>query len=80
MTKKITSAKKKAKSTLRVKKAAKLYPLPATDEGMVGEQHAKELCRPDIRTSLRLIDRYKDKFSGFKTAIDLAGGIGRVSR
>ena len=63
-----------------VKKINKIYPMPATDSGMVGEEHAKELQRPDIKSSRKLFDRFFNKFSGYSRAIDIAGGIGRVSR
>ena len=35
---------------------------------------------PDIMTSFVLISQFKDKISGFNTAIDMGGGIGRVSK
>ena len=57
-----------------------MYPMPATDSGMVGEKHAEELQHPDIKSSRKLLDKFFHKFSGYSRAIDLAGGIGRVSR
>ena len=76
MAKKITKPKIK-KFPARIKKVNKMYPLPGTDVGMVGE---KELLHPDIKTSNKLFGRFQSKISGFKTAIDIAGGIGRVAR
>lgn len=34
----------------------------------------------DIQSSLNLIKTYEDSISGFDSAIDIAGGIGRISK
>jgi len=33
----------------------------------------------DSKTSIMMIDSYKDRISGFDTAVDFGAGIGRVS-
>ena len=78
MVKKISP--QKAPKKLVTKKVNKMYPMPATDSGMVGEKHAEELQKPDIKSSRKLFERFFYNLSGYSRAIDLAGGIGRVSR
>ena len=40
---------------------------------------AVECDEPDLKTNKRLIKLFEHKISDFKSAIDLAGGIGRVT-
>lgn len=53
------------------------YKEPANDVGMCGDA---ELRVPDIKTSRSLLTQFSPYISGFESAIDLAGGIGRVAR
>lgn len=41
---------------------------------------ASETHKPDLKTNNQLIEYFSCKISGFRSAIDLAGGIGRVAK
>ena len=54
-----------------------VYDYPATDSGMLAG--ADETHKPDLKTSKQLIKLFEHKISGFESAIDLAGGVGRTT-
>ena len=39
-----------------------------------------QVNRPDLEDSKRLVDQWAYKFTGFKDAIDLGAGIGRICK
>ena len=39
---------------------------------------ALEINNLDLKNSKKIIKKFRYKFSGFETAIDLAGGVGRT--
>ncbi|MFM7859668.1 MAG: hypothetical protein ACKO96_49005, partial [Flammeovirgaceae bacterium] len=54
-----------------------VYDHPATDSGMLAG--ADETHKPDLKTSKQLMKLFEHKISGFESAIDLAGGVGRTA-
>ncbi len=40
---------------------------------------ATETHKPDLKTSRKLIKHFASEISGFRSAIDLAGGVGRTA-
>ena len=51
---------------------------PATVDGVLGGYGKVHECDSD--TSRKMIEDFKDRISGFRTAVDMGAGIGRIAK